>query len=217
MSKMPPAPRSQVNRRDFLRAATAAAVAPMIVPRHVIAGSQATPPSDRITLGHIGIGRMGGGHVRGFLKMPDVRVLGDLRHPRGNLEKFKAAVDSQYGDKACLGFTDFRELLARQDIDAVVIAPGERWHPLDGHRGGPPRQAHVLREAAQRHARRRPRAARGGQEIRRRLPVGHAAAIQPQLPPHGGAGPERLHRRRPQHHDRIGRRRRRPSRSHPRR
>jgi hypothetical protein len=59
-----------VNRRDFLRAATAAAVAPMIVPRHVIAGSQVTPPSDRITVGHIGVGRMGGGHVRGFLKMP---------------------------------------------------------------------------------------------------------------------------------------------------
>ena len=121
-----------VNRRDFLRTATIAAVAPMIVPRHVVAGSQATPPSDRITIGHIGVGRMGGGHVRGFLKMPDVRVkaICDIREE--TLEKTKTAVDQLYGDSACLGFTDFRELLARPDIDAVVIAPGERWHPLVG-------------------------------------------------------------------------------------
>ena len=132
MPKMPPASRSQVNRRDFLRTAAAAAVAPMIVPRHVIARSQATPPSDRITLGHIGIGRMGGGHVRGFLKMPDARVVAMCDIREETLEKYKASVDSHYGDKACLGFTDFRELLARKDIDAVVIAPGERWHPLVG-------------------------------------------------------------------------------------
>jgi hypothetical protein len=50
MSNVPRDPRSPLNRRDFLRAATAAAVAPMIVPRHVIARSQATPPSDRRVL-----------------------------------------------------------------------------------------------------------------------------------------------------------------------
>src|SRR5262245_32004073 len=130
MSFKPPAPRSPVNRRDFLRAATCAAVAPMapmLVPRHVIARSQATPPSDRITIGHIGVGRMGGGHVRGFLKMPDVRVMAICDIREETLDKAKTAVDQQYGDKACLGFTDFRELLARKDIDAVVIAPGERW------------------------------------------------------------------------------------------
>jgi predicted dehydrogenase len=132
MSTKPPAPRSQVNRRDFLRTATIAAVAPMIVPRHVVARSQATPPSDRITIGHIGVGRMGGGHVRGFLKMPDVRVkaICDIREE--TLDKTKTAVDQHYGDASCLGFTDFRELLARPEIDAVVIAPGERWHPLVG-------------------------------------------------------------------------------------
>ena len=129
---MPPTPRLPVNRRDFLRAATAAAVAPMIVPRHVVAGSQATPPSDRITIGHIGVGRMGGGHVRGFLKMPDVRVAAICDIREETLDRMTGAVNQHYGDKACLGFTDFRELLARKDIDAVVIAPGERWHPLVG-------------------------------------------------------------------------------------
>src|SRR4026208_2538535 len=54
VSIIPPAPPSQVNRRQFLRAATVAAVAPMIVPRHVIAGSPGQPPSDRIPIGDLG-------------------------------------------------------------------------------------------------------------------------------------------------------------------
>ena len=132
MTKLPPAPRSHVNRRDFLRAATAAAVAPMIVPRHVIARSQTTPPSDRITIGHIGVGRMGGGRVRGFLKVPDARILAISDVRLETLERSQGAVNQQYGDSKCGAYPDFRELLARPDIDAVVIATGERWHPLIG-------------------------------------------------------------------------------------
>ena len=44
----------------------------------------------------------------------------------------RAAVNQQYGDSKCAAYPDFRELLARPDIDAVVIATGERWHPLIG-------------------------------------------------------------------------------------
>jgi predicted dehydrogenase len=124
--------RSRVNRREFLRSASAAVVGPMIVPRHVVAGSQAVAPSDRITLASIGVGSMGGGHVRGFLKMPDVRYVAVCDVRKEHLERSKTAVDQHYGDLTCAGFTDFRELLARPDIDAVVIAPGERWHPLIG-------------------------------------------------------------------------------------
>jgi predicted dehydrogenase len=129
---MPPTQRSQVNRRDFLRLATVAAVSPMIVPRHVVARSQTIAPSDRITLASIGVGSMGGGHVRGFLKMPDVRYLAVCDVRQENLQKAKAAVDQAYGDSSCSASTDFREVLARPDIDAVVIATGERWHPLIG-------------------------------------------------------------------------------------
>jgi len=132
VSIIPPAPPSQVNRRQFLRAATVAAVAPMIVPRHVIAGSQVTPPSDRITIGHIGVGRMGGGHVSGFLKMPDARILAISDVRLETLERAQGAVNQRYGDSTCGAHPDFRELLARPDVDAVVIATGERWHPLVG-------------------------------------------------------------------------------------
>jgi predicted dehydrogenase len=129
---MRPKQRSRVSRREFLRAATSAAVAPMIVPRHVVAGSQTTPPSDRITLAFIGTGSMGGGHVRGFLKMPDVRIVAICDVRLENLERSQGAVNQQYGDSSCGAYSDFRELLARPDLDAVVIATGERWHPLIG-------------------------------------------------------------------------------------
>lgn len=49
-----------------------------------------------------------------------------------HLERSKAAVDQHYGDSSCGAHADYRELLARPDIDAVIIAPGERWHPLIG-------------------------------------------------------------------------------------
>src|SRR4029450_5946111 len=110
--------------------AAAAALAPMIRPRHVIARSQTSPPSDRITIGHIGVGRMGGGHVRGFLKMADGRILGISDTRLETLERLQGAVNPQSGDSKCAAHPDFRELLARPDIDAVVVATGERWHPL---------------------------------------------------------------------------------------
>lgn len=122
--------RSQVNRRRFLQTATAAAVAPMIVPRHVIAGAQTTPPSDRITVGSIGVGRMGGGHVNGFLRMDDVRYVAVCDARQDRRDQIKASVDKRYGDTSCRTYADFREFLAQPDIDAVCIATGENWHPL---------------------------------------------------------------------------------------
>jgi predicted dehydrogenase len=127
---MEPKRPSQVNRRQFIQTTTAVAVAPMIVPRHVLARSQGTPPSDVVTLGSIGVGRMGGGHLSGFLRMPDVRIvaISDVRQDRR--QQAKASVDKRYGDTTSRTYADFRELLAQPDIDAVVIATGENWHPL---------------------------------------------------------------------------------------
>ena len=82
----------------------------MIVPRHVIARSQVTPPSDCITIGHIGVGRMGGGHVSGFLKMPDARILAISDVRLQTLERAQGAVNKQYGDSNCGAHPDFREL-----------------------------------------------------------------------------------------------------------
>ncbi|MCP5120735.1 MAG: Gfo/Idh/MocA family oxidoreductase, partial [bacterium] len=124
-----------MRRREFMKRTLTGAAGvlgfPAIVPASAL-GAGATPPSERITMGCVGVGRMGGNNMRGFLKNHGVRVVAVCDVKEAVRQKAKGLVDAQYGDKACAVHNDFRELLARKDIDAVMIATGERWHPLVG-------------------------------------------------------------------------------------
>jgi hypothetical protein len=103
---------------------------PTIIPASALGAGGATPPSDRITMGSIGVGAMGTGDMRAFLQNEDVRVVAVCDVRQGARQRAKGLVDAHNGDKNCAMHNDFRELLARSDIDAVSIAPGERWHAL---------------------------------------------------------------------------------------
>ena len=125
------------DRRGFLKGAAAAAVAfPAVVPSTVL-GRGATAPSDRITMGFIGIGRQGEGHVRGLANNRDVQVLAvcdvykkfrgvALEHVRSGQGGSKAAGTRS----ACADYNDYYELIARDDIDAVLIATPDHQHAL---------------------------------------------------------------------------------------
>jgi len=123
-----------MNRREFLTGAAAIGAAvtgfPYIVPGRALGAQGAVPPSERIAMGCIGVGSMGGGHVRGFAGQDDVRVVAvcDLR--RKFREQAKQVVDERHGNTDCRMYHDFRELLARPDIDAVCIATPDHWHAL---------------------------------------------------------------------------------------
>ena len=117
------------SRREFIKGALGV---PTIVPASVLGAGGATPPSERITIGSIGVGRMGSGHVMGNLQKEDLRVLAICDVRESSRLRAKQVVDQKYGDTSCATYSDYRELLARPDIDAVVIATGERWHPLIG-------------------------------------------------------------------------------------
>ncbi len=108
-------------RRDFIRKGSAAMLALTIVPRHVLGGSGYTPPSEQLTKGIIGVGGMGMSHFNyegtRLLAVCDV----DSRH----LEQAVAAAGGQVS-----AYHDFRELLARQDIDIVHIATPPHWHGI---------------------------------------------------------------------------------------
>lgn len=115
------------NRRAFLRGSLAAA-APLLAPRLLRAA--APPPSQRLHLAVIGVGGQGGAHARVWSSFPDCRLLAVCDVNRTRAAQAKQAVDAACGDTACAAFHDYRELLARPDIDAVSIAVPDHWHAL---------------------------------------------------------------------------------------
>ncbi len=120
-------------RRRFLRHATLAAGAvgvPFPLASSAL-GSQGKPaPSERITIGCIGVGGMGTANMRVFVGLPECRVVAVCDTYEDRRRKAKEIVDGQYGASDCAMYGDFRELLARKDIDAVMIAPEDHWHAL---------------------------------------------------------------------------------------
>lgn len=116
-----------LSRRQLLRGGAAA---PLIVPGSVLGLNGAVPPSDRITLGGLGIGGRGTAVLRSFLSQPDVQFLAvcDVRNERR--EAIKSMADEKYGNRDCAAYSDQNELFARRDIDVLLIATGDRWHTL---------------------------------------------------------------------------------------
>ncbi|MFM9057926.1 MAG: Gfo/Idh/MocA family protein [Planctomycetaceae bacterium] len=127
-------PASRRSRRQFLRAAgsTAAglAAAPYVITSKALGDATTPPASDRIVMGGIGIGNMGSGDQGDFLAMPDVQYVAVCDVRKKWRDEGKARADGKYGNKDCAAFVDFRELLARDDIDAVHIATPDHWHAI---------------------------------------------------------------------------------------
>jgi len=121
-----------ISRRRFLcRAAAfgAAVAAPAVIPASAL-GRGAPAPSSQITLGVIGYGGRAQDVLGHFMAFPDVRCLA-LCDVREGLRKVgKARIDGQYHNSDCRTYNDFREMLARDDLDVCFIATGDRWHAL---------------------------------------------------------------------------------------
>ncbi len=115
------------NRRQFFGAALAAA-APMVIPAHALGLGGTVAPSEKITLGVIGIGPRCTYDLQAMLKLPDVQCVAIADVQASRRDAGKLLVDQYYENKDCRLYRDFRELLDRPDIDAVLIATGDRWH-----------------------------------------------------------------------------------------
>ena len=120
-----------VNRRQFLRRAAGmaagAAAFPYIVPASVLG---ADAPSERITMGCIGVGSQGSGNMNSFLGKKDCRVLAVCDVDKGHRENAKNKVNDRYKNQDCKAYHDFRELIARGDIDALSLALPDHWHSI---------------------------------------------------------------------------------------
>ena len=121
-----------VDRRRFLRtvasAAATAVAAPYFVPSSALGNEGFVAPSDRLVVGGIGIGNRGTYDLGCFLEQPDVQFVAVCDVKAVRRDAVKKMVDQKYGNQDCGRYRDFRELLDRQDIDAVLIATGPNWH-----------------------------------------------------------------------------------------
>ena len=128
--------KNQLNRRVFLKkslAGTAGALAfPTILPAGVFTAPGRILPNDRINFGLIGVGEMGSGHLRSFIEYDDIRVVAVCDVNSEDAARAVEFTNNRYGSQECVAYNDFRDLLARGDIDAVLIAVPDHWHALIG-------------------------------------------------------------------------------------
>ncbi len=123
--------RPGATRRDLLKQALATGAAisfPWVVPARAMGRGGAVAPGERITLGVIGIGPRCTYDLKSMLALPDVQCVAICDVQASRRQAGKTLVDRHYGNSDCTLFRDFRELLGAKDIDAVLIATGDRWH-----------------------------------------------------------------------------------------
>jgi predicted dehydrogenase len=126
----------KIPRREFIKAAAAIAAFPAILPASALGADDRPAPSNRINCAVIGLGDRGSHHIRGLRDIADAQILAVCDPYRSKGDKLRAEVDAHYaqaatgGFKGCTAYQDYREVLARADIDAVFIAAPENWHAI---------------------------------------------------------------------------------------
>jgi predicted dehydrogenase len=103
-------------------------MAPQIIPASAIGRDGAVAPSERVVVGGIGIGNRGTYDLGCFLEQKDVQFVAVCDVKEARRTAIKKTTDERYGNQSCAMYRDFRELLDRPDIDAVLIATGPNWH-----------------------------------------------------------------------------------------
>jgi predicted dehydrogenase len=123
-----------LSRRQFLRRAVVVSgvlAAPCVIPGSALGLNGAVAPSERIVLGGMGVGARGSSDLAWMLPERDVQFVAICDARKSQREAVKRTVDNKYGNTDCAMYGDMREFLAkRTDIDALLIATGDRWHTL---------------------------------------------------------------------------------------
>ena len=121
---------ARLNRRNFIARTGAALVLPLLVPGCVVGRGYRARPSNRINLGVIGWGMQGPGNTKSFLAQADCQVVAACDLDKSHLQAAVETINAHYQNQDCAAHHDYRELLAREDIDAVMLAVPDHWHEL---------------------------------------------------------------------------------------
>ncbi len=122
----------RLNRRRFLSISTGAAVlgVPALMSARALGLDGNVAPSNRLTMGGLGLGPRGTSDLGCFLENEDVQFVAIADCQRSRRNRIKEIVDAKYQNKDCVTYRDMYELLDRKDIDIVLIATGDRWHTM---------------------------------------------------------------------------------------
>jgi predicted dehydrogenase len=121
---------SGISRRRFLAATGMTLAAPTIIPATALGGDNKASPSERITVGVVGWGMQGPGNTGELLRLNDVQVVAACDLDKNHLQSAVNTVNGRYKNQDCKSYHDYRELMARKDIDAVMLAVPDTWHAL---------------------------------------------------------------------------------------
>lgn len=119
-----------MNRRQFLAATGLALAAPAVIPSSALGLEDKPAPSERVTLGVVGWGMQGPGNTGEFLRLKDCQVVAACDLDKNHLQAAANTINKHYDNQDCKTYHDFRELMARTDIDAVMLAVPDTWHAL---------------------------------------------------------------------------------------
>ena len=120
----------KISRRRFIAAAAAALAAPTIIPASALGADGRPAPSERITLGVVGWGMQGPSNTGNFMREPDCQVVATCNIDKNHLAASVNAINGHYKNQDCKTYHDYREMMARTDIDTVMIAVPDHWHEL---------------------------------------------------------------------------------------
>ncbi len=122
-----------MNRRHFLKSAAASTAAlgfPTVIPASALGKDGAVAPSERITMGVVGWGMMGPGNTGNFQREKDCQVVAACDVDKSALDAAVGAINGRNKNEDCKAYHDYKELMARDDIDAVMLALPDNWHTL---------------------------------------------------------------------------------------
>ncbi|MCA9009364.1 MAG: Gfo/Idh/MocA family oxidoreductase [Planctomycetaceae bacterium] len=122
--------KSRSTRRNFLAASAAGIAAPLIIPASALGRDGHTAPSERITMATIGTGSRGTGDMKSFLAFPQVQMVAVCDPVKSHRATAQQIVNERYSSKDCTDHNDFRDVLDRADIDAVLIGTPDHWHAI---------------------------------------------------------------------------------------
>lgn len=120
---------NHTSRRQFIKKSAALAV-PIIIPASARGADGTVAPSNRIVMGTVGWGMQGPGNTHSLMNHPEVQMVAACDVDSRHLKSAVDAINNKYGNKDAKGYRDYREMMARKDIDAVTLAVPDHWHAL---------------------------------------------------------------------------------------